>query len=166
MGDSPAVGGLLTINTGSSSVKIAGYRNEPTLPPLFRLAVDRIGQPGTVVHVTEPRENAVENRSILAQGHGSAILSALEYAHRTFAFRTDAVGHRVVHGGGAHAAPERVTASLLADLRRRRRGGNRSALRIMEERQVPECRARRRRPSDPARERLQDRGTDRARTLD
>ena len=119
MGDSPAVGGLLlTINTGSSSVKIAGYRNEPTLPPLFRLAVDRIGQPGTVVHVTEPRENAFENRPIPWEGHGNAILSALEYAHRTFAFRTDAVGHRVVHGGAAHAAPERVTASLLADLRR------------------------------------------------
>src|SRR5207253_6073245 len=29
----------------------------------------------------------------------------------------DAIGHRVVHGGAAHAAPERVTAALVAELR-------------------------------------------------
>jgi acetate kinase len=44
-------------------------------------------------------------------------LNALDYASDTFGFSVKAVGHRVVHGGVTHVAPERITDALLSDLR-------------------------------------------------
>src|SRR5262249_4225921 len=111
--DSSGVGALLTINTGSSSVKIAAYQNDPALLPRFRLNVERIGQSGSVLNVTEPGEPMRADQPIHAEGHGAAIREALDYIDRTFTLRIDAIGHRVVHGGTAHASPERVTETLL-----------------------------------------------------
>ena len=73
---------VLTVNTGSSSVKL------------------RVLDADDAVLVT--RDSTPENL-------GSDVGDLLEQA--------DAVGHRVVHGGPDHVAPERVTDDLVADLR-------------------------------------------------
>lgn len=112
----PPVGGVFTVNTGSSSLKLALYRNEPMLSPVFRMSVERIGRPGTSLQVLRP-QNAVASEPIDAKSHRAALVRALDYAHRSFTFTVEAVGHRVVHGGASHAQPERLTTALLADLR-------------------------------------------------
>jgi acetate kinase len=73
---------VLTVNTGSSSVKLRVLD-----------ADDRV--------VTD-RESTPED---LAADVGDLVVGV------------DAVGHRIVHGGARHVAPERVTDALLADLR-------------------------------------------------
>ena len=73
---------VLTVNTGSSSVKLRVLDGDD--------------------EVVEARDSTPES---LAEDLGGLLDGV------------DAVGHRVVHGGPHHVAPERVTDQLLADLR-------------------------------------------------
>jgi acetate kinase len=73
---------VLTVNTGSSSVKL---------------------------RVLDPDDEVLVTRDSTPEAVETDVGVLLEQA--------DAVGHRVVHGGPDHAAPERVTDDLVADLR-------------------------------------------------
>jgi acetate kinase len=73
---------VLTVNTGSSSVKLQVLDGDD--------------------EVVEARDSTPQSLA----GDLSGLLNGV-----------DAVGHRVVHGGPHHVAPERVTDQLLADLR-------------------------------------------------
>jgi acetate kinase len=110
------VAGLLAVNTGSSSVKLALYENGATLTELCRISVEPVGGPGTRIRSTSARGLST-NEPIAAGDHRTALLKALEYARHTFGFSVEAVGHRVVHGGVKHVAPERINDALLSDLR-------------------------------------------------
>jgi acetate kinase len=110
------VAGLLAVNTGSSSVKLALYENGATLTELCRISVEPIGGPGTRIRSTSAHGLST-NEPIAAGDHRAALLNALEYARHTFGFSVEAVGHRVVHGGVKHIAPERINDVLLSDLR-------------------------------------------------
>lgn len=107
---------ILTLNAGSSSLKIALYQ-----PCGVRLIAsgqaDRIGDAGahlrlraadgaTLVDTTEglPDHHAALNTALAALRRG---LHDLDIA---------GVGHRVVHGGPDHAAPCRIDTQVLADL--------------------------------------------------
>jgi acetate kinase len=91
-------GAILAVNAGSSSLKLTLVDAE--LRPLARAAVERIGLPGGA---------ASDHRTALARA-----LGALGEPGRS---RLVAAGHRVVHGGPRHAAPEVVDGGLLAELR-------------------------------------------------
>jgi len=112
----PIVAGLLAVNTGSSSVKLALYGSGTPLTELCRISVEPIGGPGTRIRATSSR-GLTENETIAGEDHRTALLNALGYARDTFGFSVEAVGHRVVHGGVTHVAPERITDALLSDLR-------------------------------------------------
>ena len=73
---------VLTVNTGSSSVKL---------------------------RVLGADDEVLVSRDSTPEDLGADVGDLLEQA--------DAVGHRVVHGGPDHVAPERVTDALVADLR-------------------------------------------------
>jgi acetate kinase len=107
--------GHFVINTGSSSLKLTFYGNEPQLPQHMRISVERIGQPGSRLAATSVRETMTE--AVDAKDHAVALRAALNYVKGSFPFAVDAVGHRVVFGGVTHVRPERVTPKLLADLR-------------------------------------------------
>ena len=109
------VAGLLAVNTGSSSVKLALYNNGAQLTELSRMVVEPIGESTCRLRVTPATANGAE-MPIEAKDHRTALLRALDYAYRSLGFPVEAVGHRVVHGGAAHRAPERITAALLSDL--------------------------------------------------
>ncbi len=113
---------ILVLNGGSSSIKFAVYA--PGEIPQRRLHghLDRIGLPGTQLTVSagpEAGPNGSPTTSPAAAADPAAaasfLLDWLDH-HAVFATLT-AVGHRVVHGGPAHQAPELVTPALLADLR-------------------------------------------------
>ncbi len=109
-------GGLLAINTGSSSVKLAGYGNEGALTQLFRLSIDRVGQPDSQLRVVGLGHGET-TAPVRVDGHSAAVSIALDHARESMRFSIGAVGHRIVHGGGEHTVPERITPSLIADLR-------------------------------------------------
>jgi acetate kinase len=110
------VAGLLAVNTGSSSVKLALYNNGAQLTELCRMVVEPIGESGCRLRVT-PGPAGDTSMPIEAADHRTALLRALDYAQSSLGFPVEAVGHRVVHGGAAHREPERITAALLSDLR-------------------------------------------------
>ena len=109
---------VLTINGGSSSIRFAVYETGAT--PRLRLAgkIDRIGLRGTNLTVTQPAARAPDPRRFTAADHRTAAGFLLDWLEQQPVFASiQAAGHRVVHGM-QHTGPERITAKLLAELRR------------------------------------------------
>ncbi len=96
---------ILAINSGSSSLKVTLFSSDDVaLPRRATAAIDRIA-------IEEP------SRSGTRTNFDEALGLAVEQVERQTSFQPVAVGHRVVHGGARHTEPERITASLLTDLR-------------------------------------------------
>jgi len=119
MGMAPVVS-ILSLNSGSSSLKFALYKAEPAGETLLASgAVERIGLAQGLLWV----RGADGGRSLLLErkedfsDHEAAVAAVFGAAARLRLPEPSAVGHRVVHGGAHHTAPERVDARLLADLR-------------------------------------------------
>ncbi len=114
----PAQPGLLVVNGGSSSIRFAIY--ESAEAPLRRLRgkVDRIGMGRATLSVDDPTRAAPLLLPLKASDPPGAAAFLLDWLETQPAFeRVVGVGHRVVHGM-KHAEPERVTQTLLAELRR------------------------------------------------
>ena len=111
---------ILTVNSGSSSLKLGLFSEN--LDMLAMGHVDRIGRREAAMKLTGA-DGASLPLSETAPEAFATNAAALETA--LDAFRADfdaleivAVGHRIVHGGLKHAAPEKVTAALIKDLAR------------------------------------------------
>jgi acetate kinase len=114
----PALPCVLTINGGSSSIRFAVFDAGET--PRRRLAgkIDRIGLSGTNFTLDDPAGKPHAAHRLAAADHGTAVAYLLDWLDAQPIFASvKAVGHRVVHGM-QHSEPERVTASLIAELRR------------------------------------------------
>jgi acetate kinase len=102
---------VLCVNSGSSSLKLALFEDENRVAACevdgVGLAEGRLRSQGATGRVVR------DERGRFADS-GAALRAALDGSD---ALRPDAIGHRVVHGGPAHEAPERVTSRLLAELR-------------------------------------------------
>lgn len=128
---------ILTINAGSSSLKATLYdveggerttpvsRTERTMhaPQTERmtraLQAERIGPSGGRMLIVDGRGATLLDREEPLPDHQSALRAFLGWLRREgLDVAPSAVGHRIVHGGGAHQEPELVTASVLVDLQR------------------------------------------------
>jgi acetate kinase len=108
---------ILCVNCGSSSLKFALYQLAADERLVASGEVDRIGIPGTSIKVLDGsgvtlRDGPFEV-SRLDEIVG-AIFAGLEQFHLPPPI---AVGHRIVHGGPDHMAPELVTPEVLTALR-------------------------------------------------
>jgi acetate kinase len=114
----PAGTSILTINSGSSSIRFAVY--EAGEPPRRRLdgKIDRIGLKGTNLTVNDPAVKPEAPRRLGAADHRKAVGFLMDWLQAQPVFASvKAAGHRVVHGM-KHSQPQRVTARLLAELHR------------------------------------------------
>ena len=112
---------LLTINTGSSSLKAALYRlrEDTTETPELRVEAIRIGGRGGSVRLVDGRGETLDECRDDLPDHAAA-LDALMSRLRDWGLDRDnlaAAGHRVVHGGDRHREPQRVAPGVVADLR-------------------------------------------------
>ena len=109
---------ILCLNCGSSSLKFALYQPADDEQLVAGGEVDRIGIPGTSIKVRDGSGATLRDGpfefSRLDEIVG-AIFSGLEQLHIP---RPIAVGHRIVHGGPDHTAPEQVTPEVLTALRK------------------------------------------------
>jgi len=108
---------IFTINTGSSSLKVALYEVGQEEIRLLSGEVERIGVPGSRLRLTDAQRATLLDQGGDLPDHGAALEAVLAWlgGHRpdlTF----DAVGHRVVHGGSHYSEPHRVTPELIASL--------------------------------------------------
>jgi acetate kinase len=112
---------LLTINTGSSSLKAALYRLREGAPetPELRAEASRIGGRGGGLRLADARGETLDERRDDLPDHAAALDALLSRLRERGLGRDElaAVGHRIVHGGDSHREPQRVAPELVADLR-------------------------------------------------
>lgn len=109
---------ILTLNNGSSSIKFVLFRLSPkgTLTPLLSGQLESI--------LTTPHFEARDAADVAIADELWPRETFAALLHRAIGWIEDhlgdvqlvAVGHRVVHGGAAHVAPERVSGDLLSQL--------------------------------------------------
>jgi len=108
---------ILCLNSGSSSLKFALYQigdGKETL--LAQGAVERTSAHSGDLWIRS--EHGKIEKSGIEISSASAALHEASIQMETLQFpRADAVGHRIVHGGPSHAAPERISDTLLEELR-------------------------------------------------
>lgn len=113
---------LLTINTGSSSLKAtlyssaaggrAGQRREVSL------LAERIGYEDAQLRISDAAGATLLDGRRDLPDHAAALDAFTGWLRQERPDRdVTAIGHRIVHGGEDHREPERVTAALLVDLR-------------------------------------------------
>jgi acetate kinase len=110
---------ILCLNSGSSSLKFALYRlGDGEEVRLAHGAAERIGLTGGHLWLRGTDNEALADVDRDFPDH-TAAAEGIAAAAKGLGFPPpEAVGHRVVHGGPEHTAPERVDAQLLAELRR------------------------------------------------
>jgi acetate kinase len=110
-------GPLLTINTGSSSLKAALYAPDRWQQRELGVQVERIGGAGSRLRITNAHGATVWEAQRELADHEAALQAFLDWLEREHPDRPPAaVGHRVVHGGAKYHAPQVVTADLVAAL--------------------------------------------------
>jgi acetate kinase len=105
---------VLTLNAGSSSLKVALFPADADVPLVAGLA-DRIGPDGSLTLRTAQDESLPVTGDLGT--HAGAIGAVLDSCHAAWPdLDLVAIGHRVVHGGSRFAAPVRVSAAVLTAL--------------------------------------------------
>lgn len=109
---------ILTINSGSSSVKLALYHMGPSEMLMLSGKIDRIGLPGSHLEMKDADGKVMTKRELSLPNHETALKALLDWLQDHIRRqRLDAVGHRLVHGGVKYTYPQRVTPELLASLK-------------------------------------------------
>ena len=110
---------ILCLNSGSSSRKFALYRFDESREELLAEgAAERIGLDGGSLWIRDGHKNALSNVYRDLANPEAAQKLLFEEIDRLQLPRPSAIGHRLVHGGPDHSAPERITRALIDDLRR------------------------------------------------
>lgn len=110
---------ILCLNSGSSSHKFALYRfDEGKDELLAEGAAERIGLKGGSLWIRDGRKNALSSVDRDFANPETVQQFLFEEIDRLQLPRPSAIGHRLVHGGPDHSAPERITPELTDDLRR------------------------------------------------
>ena len=105
---------ILTINCGSSSIKLALYRGDQ-LTVTGQLS--GIGQGQGRFKLASPTATVLD-RTLDLPDHPRAFAALFDWLKGEQSDGVQAVGHRVVHGGSRFQAPQHVTTELLAEVRR------------------------------------------------
>ncbi|MDP3895098.1 MAG: acetate/propionate family kinase [Mesorhizobium sp.] len=110
---------MLTINGGSSSIKLALFTEAD--PPVRRLRakMDRIGRSDTTLAFTDLASGESQSKVVGDLDHRSAATFLLDWIDERIGLATlAAVGHRIVNGGAHYREPQPITAELMAELKR------------------------------------------------
>jgi acetate kinase len=107
---------VLTINSGSSSLKAAVYEMGAAEARLLSVEASRIGLSGSRVRISDAQRACLLDRGQVPD-HDDALKALLGWLDRNDAlFRPDVVGHRVVYGGSRFREPTLVTPDLITAL--------------------------------------------------
>jgi acetate kinase len=111
---------ILTINSGSSSLKLGLYRaDDRTRAPqlLFRGATDAIGKPGGSLTIFDSAGKTLHHEDAAHESQSSAFAHAAQKLRELSGASSDAVGYRIVHGGPQLTHHCRITPQVLDSLR-------------------------------------------------
>jgi acetate kinase len=111
---------LLTINSGSSSLKLGLYRagsRGVTPQLLYRGATDAIGKPGGSLSITDSAGKTIHHEDASHESQSSAFQHAAKKLQQLSGTQPEAIGYRIVHGGPHLVEHCRITPQVLATLR-------------------------------------------------
>src|SRR2546426_11813944 len=110
---------VLTINSGSSSLRFALFRVGESVTKVMMGKFDRIGLPDARLSFADVLSNTSKERRINAPNHVACVPLLVELLEkRTGVGAVSAIGYRVVHGGPRFREPVRVDRAVLEELRR------------------------------------------------
>ncbi len=109
---------LLTINTGSSSLKAALYDGDAGERRVLSARAERIGQVGSRLYIDDAQASPLYAGQGDLADHRAAVEALLYWLRRQgYGAGLAGVGHRIVHGGSAFSRPQAVTGEMIAALR-------------------------------------------------
>ena len=115
----PAIPHILSINGGSSSIKFALFNVNDSLERILEGAVEKIGQPETILRVKGKNQADTFSRVVKAFDHTAAVDVLMDwFGKRDDSAALTAVGHRVVHGGPKYSKPQRITVEMVEELKK------------------------------------------------
>jgi acetate kinase len=108
---------ILTINTGSSSLKVAAYRASSRLACEWQASISRIGSAEAEMTTANEVDSSKQTKRVKARNQAAA-LDVLMAAFSSFApiDSVAIIGHRVVHGGPIFTKPCRISKGTLVKL--------------------------------------------------
>lgn len=108
---------ILTINSGSSSLKVELYTLDKNETLIFSATLERIGRPNSRMQVKDTQDVLVFDQPVLLPDHTTALKIWLKWLQDNNSdLALDAVGHRIVHGGSHYTEPQIITPQLVANL--------------------------------------------------
>jgi acetate kinase len=109
---------ILTINSGSSSIKFSMYEMDHLEHRALSGSLDRIGFSSGVFQAEDEHGQPLVQRQLDLPDHASALRALLTWldVHAQGA-PLDAVGHRVAHGGTRFIQPHMISPALLAAIK-------------------------------------------------
>jgi acetate kinase len=109
---------ILTINSGSSSIKFSLYVLGETEDLVLKGDLDRIGVGHGVFQARDNQGRQLAAQELELPDHDAALKTLFAWLEGHAAGQNlHGVGHRLVHGGAAHVQPQRVSPALLKDLK-------------------------------------------------
>ena len=108
---------VLTLNSGSSSLKFAVYAVGAGEQLVLRGKLERIGQPEGHFEATHAERGKVADEKVSFPDHQAALDLLLQRLPKLGLESVAAIGHRIVQGGPDHVGPQIVTPELLKELR-------------------------------------------------
>jgi len=110
---------ILCLNSGSSSRKIALFRVGLCAEELLAEgAAEEIGSRAGRLWLRDGRKRMLCDNERDFSGSADPLLALFDEIDRLHLPRPEAAGHRLVHGGPHHIAPERITPAMTKALRR------------------------------------------------
>lgn len=110
---------ILTVNTGSSSLKVSLYRRYPELEPHVTATIDRLDGPGGRWTIREAGRSLPNESMANLTNHADALAEFLVWVDEHGDHdRIEAVAHRVVHGGPIYSKPVTIDHDVITELTR------------------------------------------------
>lgn len=110
---------ILTLNGGSSSVKFSLFEANGSLRRIYEGAIERIGQPGAILHVKGLSTEHNFSRDVKISDHSAAVNVLVDWIQKQHDSETiSAIGHRIVHGGPTYSEAQKITPDMVAELHR------------------------------------------------
>ena len=110
---------ILVVNAGSSSLKFGLYDQvNCDEQPLLSGVADGIGRSGGTLALLDGDKRTLRSEKCTFATQENALSEAAQWITEYFQGRICAIGHRVVHGGPRLIIHQRITASVIQELRK------------------------------------------------